>query len=98
MAYGRMGKHAEGLAVIRRLEARERRQWVDPDFIALAYAGIGDSDGAMRWLETAFQKKTFALRAFMNWDDDIQWLRMLRDDPRYVELKRRVRATTFRSP
>jgi hypothetical protein len=48
-----MGKRDEALHTIRELEDRERRQWVDPDFIAFAYAGIGDNDHAMDWLEMA---------------------------------------------
>jgi eukaryotic-like serine/threonine-protein kinase len=95
MTYGRMGKRAEALKVIHEFEARERRQWVDPNFIAIAYAGIGDADHTMEWLETSFRKKTFSLRAFMNWD--MPWLRGVRDDPRFIDLKRRVLATTFKS-
>ena len=41
------------------LEALERKQWVDPNFIAIAYAAIGDKDRTMEWLETSFRKKTF---------------------------------------
>lgn len=95
VTYGRMGKRDEALRTIAELEARERRQWVDPDFIAFAYAGIGDNDHAMAWLETAFRKKTWTLRAIMNWD--APWLHTLHDDPRFITLKRRVLATTFKS-
>ncbi len=95
MTYGRMGKRDEALKVIHEFEARERRQWVDPNFIAIAYAGIGDADHTMEWLETSFRKRTFSLRAFMNWD--MPWLRGVRDDPRFIDLKRRVLATTFKS-
>ena len=95
MTYGRMGKRDEALKVIHEFEARERRQWVDPNFIAIAYAGIGDADHTIEWLETSFRKKTFSLRAFMNWD--MPWFRGVRDDPRFIDLKRRVLATTFKS-
>ncbi len=95
IAYGRMGKRDEGTRVIRAMEERERRQWVDPDFIAIGYAGIGDRDHAIEWLEKAFQTKAWGLRAFMNWDTP--WLRSMRDDPRFIALRRRVLATTFKS-
>jgi hypothetical protein len=49
----------------------------------------------MEWLEKAFQKKAWGLRAFMNWDTP--WLRSMRDDPRFIALRRRVLATTFKS-
>jgi serine/threonine-protein kinase len=95
VTYGTMGKRAEALDVIHRIEARSRHQWVDPDFIAIAYAGIGDADHAMQWLETAFQERTWGVRCFMNWD--LPWFASIRGDPRFVDLKRRVLATTFKS-
>lgn len=95
MTYGRMGKRDDALRVIQALEARERRQWVDPDFIAIAYAGIGDRDHAMEWLEKAFRMKTYGIRLFLNWD--VPWLRNMRDDPRFIALRKRVLATTFSS-
>lgn len=93
--YGRMGKRAEALGVIHALEARERQQWVQPTFLAIAYAGIGHRDHAIAWLETAVQKKTFSVRSFLNWD--LPWFSSLRDDPRFIDLERRVRTTTFTS-
>jgi hypothetical protein len=90
-----MGKRAEGLGVIHELEARERQQWVPPTFLAIAYAGIGDRDHAIAWLETAVQKKTFSVRSFLNWDR--QWFSSLRDDPRFIDLEHRVRTTAFTS-
>ncbi|MEA2329533.1 MAG: eukaryotic-like serine/threonine-protein kinase [Thermoanaerobaculia bacterium] len=93
--YARMGRKSDALAVIHALEERERKQWVDPDFIALAYAGIGDRDHAMEWLEKAFHRKTFGVRQFLGWD--CPWLRNMEPDPRYQELKRRVLATKLQS-
>ena len=95
VTYGRMGNRTKALEQIRLLEARERRQWVDPDFIAIAYAGMGDADHTMQWLETAFRKKTFSLRALLGWD--APWFRSVESDPRFLDLKRRVLGTTFKS-
>ncbi len=95
VTYGRMGNRPKALEQIRLLEARERRQWVDPDFIAIAYAGMGDADHTMQWLETAFRKKTFSLRALLGWD--APWFRTVKNDPRFLDLKRRVLETTFKS-
>jgi tetratricopeptide (TPR) repeat protein len=55
--YARMGKRDEALRVIREIEAREGRQRVDPDFLAIAYAGIGDNGRAIQWLDTAFKRR-----------------------------------------
>ncbi len=95
ITYARMGKHDDAMRALHAVEARERREWVDPDFIAIGYADIGDRDHAMEWLEKAFRQKTWGVRAFMGWD--VPWLRPMRDDPRFIDLKRRVMATTFKS-
>jgi TolB-like protein/Flp pilus assembly protein TadD len=95
ITYDRMGRRSDALAVIHALEERERRQWVDPNFIAFAYAGIGDRDHAMEWLEKAYQRKTFGVRVFLSWDCPM--FRNMESDPRYQALKRRVLATKLQS-
>ena len=94
MTYSRMGRRDEAMREIRAMEERARKQWVDPDFLAISYAGIGDRDNAMAWLERAFEMKAFGLRLFMNCN--MPWLRGLQIDPRYIALKKRVLATTFK--
>ena len=93
MTYARMGRRADALAEIHALEALEKRQWVDPSFIAAAYVALGDRDNAMSWLEKAFREKAFTVRFLMNYDS--AWLHALKDDPRFVALKGRVLSTTF---
>ncbi len=95
ITYASMGRREDALREIHTLEAREKKQWVDPDIIAIAYAGIGDRDHAMEWLEKAFRMKTFGVRLFLNWE--MPWLKNMRDDPRFIDLKKRVMATTFTS-
>jgi len=94
ITYAKMGKRAEALQVIHALEAREKKQWVEPTFIAFSYAAIGDHDSAMRWLERGFHEKTFAFRSFTSWDHP--WLRPLLTDARYQALRAKAMATTFR--
>jgi len=95
VTYGRMGRHEDALRAIHAVEARERKQWVDPDFIAIAYAANGDRDNAMRWLNKAWEVKSWCLRAFLNVDSP--WLRELHSDPRYIELRKRVLSTRWSS-
>ena len=64
-------------------------------FFAFAYLSIGDRDHAMEWVERAVQMKSFVVRSLMAWDNP--WLSALRDDPRYVALRKKVLATTFKS-
>jgi len=92
--YLRMGKRDEARGVIRTLEEREKKQWVDPLFIAMAYDALADRDGAMRWLEKAFQEKAFSLRIFLGYDTPL--LKNVRTDPRFAPLRQRVLATTFK--
>ncbi|MEP6779231.1 MAG: protein kinase, partial [Gemmatimonadaceae bacterium] len=93
MTYGKMGKRKEALDVIHAFEAREKKQWVDPDFLAISYAAIGDKDKAIEWIEAAYRVKTFSLRALMNFD--LPWWRSLKDDARFVALQKKVLATKF---
>ncbi len=95
VTYARMGRRGEALDVIHEVEALERRQWVEPMFIAIGYAALGDADHTMQWLETSFRKKTASLRWFLNWD--CPWFKNVKDDPRFIDLKRRVMSTTFKS-
>ena len=95
MTYARMGRRDEAMRVIHAIEERERTQWVDPNLIAFAYAGVGDRDRAMEWLDKAFRMKTYGIRLFLNWD--VPWLRSMHDDPRFIALKKRVLTTTFKS-
>jgi tetratricopeptide (TPR) repeat protein len=91
--YERMGRHNDAIREIQAMEARFKKEWIDPDVIALSYAGIGDKDNAMKWLEKAVEMKTYFVRLFMNWDTP--WLHNMKDDPRFVALKKRVLATKF---
>ncbi len=94
LTYGRMGKRAEALAIIQALESARKTSWIEPDFIAAAYAGIGENTKAMQWLETAFTEKSWVLRFLM--ESNPGWLTPLESDSRFIALKQRVRATTFK--
>ena len=94
LTYGRMGKPGEALQVARALEDRRKTTWVDPDFIAIAYAGAGDNDRSMAWLETAFKEKSWVLRFLM--DADPGWLRTLHNDSRFIALRQKVLATRLK--
>jgi serine/threonine-protein kinase len=91
--YWKMGRPDEAKRALAALEQRARRQWVDPTWIAIAYAGSGDRENAMRWLGDAFRQKAFSLRFLMN--VDWQPFAVLQGDSRFVELRKRVLATTF---
>jgi tetratricopeptide (TPR) repeat protein len=91
--YDKFGRRNDALREIHALEARFEKKWIEPNTIALAYAGIGDRDNAMKWLEKGFEMKTYFIRLLMN--SDMPWLRSMKDDPRYTALKKKVLATRF---
>jgi serine/threonine-protein kinase len=93
ITYGRMGRRDDAMQIIRALEAERTRTGVDPGFIAAAYAGLGDSDNAMKWLDTGLREKSWVLRFLMSTNPG--WLTGVRDDPRFPALRQRVLATTF---
>jgi tetratricopeptide (TPR) repeat protein len=89
----KLGRRDEAKRALATLETRAARQWVDPGWMTYAYAGIGDRDNAMRWMEDAFRKKSFSLRFLLN--VDWQPFATLKGDPRFEALKHKVLATTF---
>jgi serine/threonine-protein kinase len=93
MTYARMGRRDDALREIHAMETRARKQWVDPDFLAISYAAIGDRDTAIAMLDKAYLMKTYGIRLFLGWD--MPWLRSMDSDPRYVALRQKVLATTW---
>jgi serine/threonine protein kinase/tetratricopeptide (TPR) repeat protein len=50
-AYALSGQRDRALEIIRELTQRSRREYVAPFQLAVAYAGLGDKDRALAWLE-----------------------------------------------
>jgi eukaryotic-like serine/threonine-protein kinase len=85
-AYGVAGQKEKAQELLRELEERFDRGYVSPPLIAAIHLGLGDRDRTFEWLE-----KGYALR-----DSNIVRLNstrefdVLRSDPRFVDLMRRV--------
>ncbi len=54
--------------------------------LAAAYAALGDTDEALRWLEAAYQERS----SFMPWIEDDPSFAPLRSDPRFQDLVQRI--------
>lgn len=86
MAYGFQGKKSEATKLITSLEDKQRREYLRPYILAEDYAALGDKNHAMEWLEKAYEER----------DDWINWIKVdpnldvLREDPRFAALLRRV--------
>jgi serine/threonine protein kinase/Tfp pilus assembly protein PilF len=82
----KLGKRSEARDVLDKLLKLSKERFVPPYHIALLYNGLGDRDQAFEWLERGFQqrdpKMTF-LKVDSKWNN-------VRDDPRFVDLMRRV--------
>ena len=79
------GREAEARAVARDLEAN-RTVW-DTYFLAEIYTLLGDEEDAFRWLEEAYAPPH---HPYIPWIGTDVLLRSLFDDPRFVELQRRM--------
>jgi eukaryotic-like serine/threonine-protein kinase len=85
-AYGVTGHRADGKRLIEALVASERNRYLPPFHIALAYAGLGDKDAAIRWLERGYDEHG----SFMDGLNVTRGFDVLRSDPRFVALLKRM--------
>jgi TolB-like protein/Tfp pilus assembly protein PilF len=57
-AYAMAGNTTKARVILRELEERARGAYVSPYHFAYVYAGLGDADRAMDWLERAVEERT----------------------------------------
>jgi tetratricopeptide (TPR) repeat protein len=80
------GNRAEAEKVLDQMVARSKTSYVAGVHVAQVYVGLGKRDEALTWLEKAYAERAFPLiflRVDPTWD-------VIRDDPRFVDLVRRV--------
>jgi serine/threonine-protein kinase len=85
-AHGRAGRRQEAEKVLEFLLARRDREYVPATMIAIVYAGLGDRDRAIAWLETAVGERSLLI-------DELAVNPLydpLRDDPRFGLLLERT--------
>jgi Tfp pilus assembly protein PilF len=85
-AYAVTGHRADGQRLIETLVSSERNRYLPPFHIALAYAGLGDKDAAIRWLERGYDEHA----SFMEGLNVTREFDVLRSDPRFVALLKRM--------
>ena len=86
-AFAAAGERPRAAAVLRDLEVRSRHGYVPPTAIAAARLAVGDTSGALAWLDSAYVARDPAFT--MNNDDDPVWS-SLRADGRFVRLRTRM--------
>ena len=87
IAYGISGKRAEAMDIIEELEKQYEKQETHARNIAAVYAGLGNKDQVFAWLEKDFNAHSSSLPA-ITIDSSFE---SLRNDPRYIDLLRRMR-------
>ncbi len=83
--YGRSGQKEKALQELKKLQAANSKQQIDPAALALASMGVGDHEAAMAWLEQACSQHSnvmVTLKVEPAYDP-------LRSNPRFQELLRR---------
>jgi adenylate cyclase len=85
MVYAVTGRTADALRLLAELKELSTHRYVDPTVFVSVYAGLGDKDEAFRWLDKAYEGRSFFL-VMMNmpqWDG-------LRSDPRFQAMLKKV--------
>jgi serine/threonine protein kinase/Tfp pilus assembly protein PilF len=86
-AYGAAGRSAEAQGILEQLlRRRSEQECVFPDYVASVYAGLGDVDAALQWLEKAYEERSSRL-VVLHLDPMFS---LLRPHPRFTDLLRRV--------
>jgi tetratricopeptide (TPR) repeat protein len=85
-AYAVSGKRAEAQKVLDELSEVSKHIYVSPYNIALIYAGLGEKDQALAWLERAFAERCTWM-PLLRVDPELD---NLRSDPRFQGLLRRM--------
>jgi hypothetical protein len=80
------GQRDEALRVLERLEGDSHHQYMNPYAKGQIYAGLGEIDEAFRWFDVAFRERSSWI-AVIGVDP---LLDVLRADPRYHDLLRRI--------
>jgi serine/threonine-protein kinase len=80
------GMEREARQALAQLKRRREYEYISAVAIASVYAGLGDKEETLAWLEEGYKERSFQmqfLKVEPRWD-------FLRDDPRFVDLVQRI--------
>ncbi|HYO62599.1 MAG TPA: protein kinase [Pyrinomonadaceae bacterium] len=89
-AYAVAGQTARAREQLERLRGPQQGHYVSPYFVAIVYAGLGERESALEWLQKAYEDRHPGM-VLMKVDPRFD---PLRPDPRFQELLRRVEQGT----
>jgi serine/threonine-protein kinase len=85
-ADGMLGHRTEALRLLEEIREQRQRRYIEPSWIARVYAGLGDSDQALQWLNRALDERS---EAAIEITAHPAFAR-LRSDPRFIALLKRL--------
>jgi TolB-like protein len=86
LAYAVSGKKAETMKLAEAFKAAAKKRYIPPTYFGMLFAGLGDKDKAMMWLEKAYDDRADGL----TWLNVEPMLDEVRSDPRFQDLIRRI--------
>jgi serine/threonine protein kinase/Tfp pilus assembly protein PilF len=86
-AYALSGNRAEAQKVLDHLKELSAHSYVAPYDFAVIYAGLGEKDQAITWLNRAYGERSYYMPVYLTTDARLD---SLRSDPRFADLLRRV--------
>jgi TolB-like protein len=90
LAYAVSGKKAETMKLAESFKAAAKKRYIPPTYFGMLFAGLGDKDKAMMWLEKAYEERADGL----TWLNVEPMLDEVRSDPRFQSLIRRIGLTS----
>jgi hypothetical protein len=80
------GKKAETMKLAEAFKSSAKKRYIPPTYFGMLFAGLGDKDKAMIWLEKAYDDRADGL----TWLNVEPMLDEVRTDPRFQNLIRRI--------
>jgi TolB-like protein/Tfp pilus assembly protein PilF len=89
LAYAVSGKKEQTVKLAEAFKSAAKKRYIPPTYFGMLFAGLGDKDKALLWLEKAFAERADGL----TWLNVEPMLDEVRSDPRFQELIRRIGLT-----
>ncbi|HEX3155833.1 MAG TPA: hypothetical protein VHV32_14490 [Candidatus Angelobacter sp.] len=90
LAYAVSGKKGLTAKMAEQFKAAAKKRYIPPTYFGMLFAGLGNRDTAMEWLEKAFEERADGL----TWLGVEPMLDEVRSDPRFQDLIRRIGLTS----